>query len=249
MAEPRSWRAWRTSPHPPAHSVEFAVTQGPNEVTAECDLIAIPASEPLLNQRVDTSVERGTDFAAETGAREIGAFTRDQAPVKPIRTFRGHLLIKIEIRADSKRDPLPAPGILKAPQLHDAADRAVAGRIDVGEFQMMHAPIDSVDDGERCAPELIIETSGNEPAHHGFAVAFAFQCPGRWRARDAVLGEGLVQPLDDIAAFSQGSQSLFCVSRQHPARRPGRLGQAQALERPHPADPDLLQDAMNPDRF
>src|SRR5262249_31379669 len=143
----------------PAHTVEFAVAQGANQVAAERDLIAIPASEPLLNQRVDTSVERGTDFAAETDAREISALTRDQTPVKPGRPFRRHLLVEIEIRADSKRDPLPAPGILKAPQLHDGADRAVAGRIDVGEFEIMDAPIDSVDDGERRAPELIIEPS------------------------------------------------------------------------------------------
>ena len=61
-------------------------------------------------------------------------------------------------------------------------------------------------------------------------------------ARDgAILGEGLVQALDDIAALAQRTQALLRVSGQHPARRPGRLGETQPLKRPHPPDPDLPQ--------
>jgi hypothetical protein len=50
-----------------------------------------------------------------------------------------------------------------------------------------------------------------------------------------------VQPLDDIAAFSERAQALLRVCGQNPARGAGRFSKPEPLKRPHPADPDLPQ--------
>jgi hypothetical protein len=50
-----------------------------------------------------------------------------------------------------------------------------------------------------------------------------------------------VQPLDDIAAFSERTQALLRVGGQNPAPGPGRLGEPQPLERPYPVNPDIPQ--------
>jgi len=57
----------------------------------------------------------------------------------------------------------------------------------------------------------------------------------------AILGEGLVQALDDIAPLAQVTQALLRVSREDPARWPRRLGETQPLEVAHSPDPDLPQ--------
>ena len=87
----------------------------------------------------------------------------------------------------------------------------------------------------------IIERRRHETADNGFTKAFALQRPGRWRACGTILGEGLVQALDDVATLAQLSQTLLCILCQHPACRPGGFGQAQPLERAHPPGPDILQ--------
>ena len=143
----------------------------------ERNLVPVPARKSLLNQRVDTSVERGTDFAAEAGAREIDRLTRDEATVEPGCPSRFHLLVEIEVRADRKRDPLPAPRILKPPQLYNAADRTVAGRFDFRELQVMHPSVDAVDHGEGRPPQFIVEPPRDETADNGFAMAFALAAP------------------------------------------------------------------------
>src|SRR5215831_16589399 len=105
----------------------------------------------------------------------------------------------------------------------------------------MHAPVDPVDDSERRAPELIIEPASDETADHGFAMAFALERPGRWRAGCAILRQAPVQPLDDIPAFPQRTQTLLYVGGQNPTPGPGRLSQSQPFERPHSTNPDLPQ--------
>ena len=84
----------------------------------------------------------------------------------------------MKIRADRKRDALPTPRILKTTQLHNAADRTVAGRIDVGKLEVMHASVNPVDNGERRAPQFVVKPAGDETADHGFAVGFALERPG-----------------------------------------------------------------------
>ena len=92
----------------------------------------------------------------------------------------------------------------------------------------MHPSIDSIDDGERRAPEFVIEPAGDEPADHGFAMAFALERPGRWRAGCAILCKGLVQPLDDIAAFPKRAQALLPRPRPEPSARGRPAPQALA---------------------
>ena len=136
----------------PAHRIELAVAQGIDQLAAERDLVSISADEAPFRQGVDPSIERGADFGTETGAREIGRFAGNQAPIEPGRPFGCYLLVEIEVGTDGKRDPLPTPRILKATQLHNATDRTVAGRIDVGKLEVMYTPIDPVNDGKRCSP-------------------------------------------------------------------------------------------------
>src|SRR5882724_9819707 len=57
----------------------------------------------------------------------------------------------------------------------------------------------------------------------------------------AILGQGLVQALDDIAPLAQVTQALLRVSCEDPARRPRRLGETQPLEFANSPDPDLPQ--------
>jgi hypothetical protein len=73
---------------------------------------------------------------------------------------------------------LSAPHIFKTPELHDAADRAVAGRIDIWEFQVMHPPIDAVDDGESCPVKFIVEPAGDETTDYRLTMALTFERPG-----------------------------------------------------------------------
>ena len=136
----------------PSDRIELAVAQRTDQVTRECDLVSVTSGEPLLRQGIDPPIKRGADLGAETGARELGRLSGDQPPVEPGRPFGRHLLVEIEVRADRKRDPLPAPRILKPTQLHNAADRTVAGRIDVGELEVMHTAVDPVDDGRTPFP-------------------------------------------------------------------------------------------------
>ena len=105
----------------------------------------------------------------------------------------------------------------------------------------MNPSINSIDDGERRAAELIIKPAGDETANHRFAMAFAFERPGRWRAGCAVFCKALVQPLDDIAAFPERTQAWFRILGNDPTRGAGWLSKPQSLERPHPANPDLPQ--------
>ena len=106
---------------------------------------------------------------------------------------------------------------------------------------MMNAPINPVDDGKCRAPQLVIKAASDETTNNRFAVGFTLERPGGWRAGCSVFCEGLMQPLDDIAALAKRAQALLGVRGQNPARRTGGLGEPQPLERPHPSDPDLPQ--------
>ena len=106
---------------------------------------------------------------------------------------------------------------------------------------MVDAAIDPVNDGERRTPQFIVEAAGNDPTGNGFAVGFALERPGGRGACGAILGEGLVQALDDIAPLTQVTQALLRVSCEDPARWPRRLGETQPLEVAHSPDPDLPQ--------
>ena len=105
-------------------------------------------ASPCSARRVDPPIKRSADLGAETAARKLDAFSGDQSPVEPGRSVRCHLLVEVEIRADRQRDALPAPRILKPTQFHNAADRTVAGHIDVGKPEVMDASIDPVNNGK-----------------------------------------------------------------------------------------------------
>jgi hypothetical protein len=158
--------------------IRFVTRGRPRPSQEPCHHRAIAADEAAFRQHVDPSIKRGADLGAEAGAREIGRFAGDQAPVEPGCSFGRYLLVEIEVRPGGERDPLPAPRILKTTQLHNATDRTVAGCIDVGKLEVMHPPIDPVHHGERRSPQLVIEPASDETADHGFAVAFALERPG-----------------------------------------------------------------------
>jgi hypothetical protein len=131
-----------------ADHLEFTAAQHTDQVTADRDLVSVAAGKPPRCQSIDPPIKRSANLGAESGARKIGRFSRDQSPVEPGRPFRNHLLVEVEIRADGQRDALTAPCILETAQLHNTADRSITGRFDVREPEMMNAPVDAVDDGE-----------------------------------------------------------------------------------------------------
>ena len=223
----------------PSNCFELPVAQRTDQVTRDCDLVSVTSGKPLLCQGIDPPIKRGADFSTETGARKLGRLSGDQAPVEPGRPFGCHLLVEVKVRADRQRDPLPTPRIVKTTQFHNAADGTVTGHVDVGKLEVVDAPIDFVDDGKRRAPQFIVKAAGNETADDRFAVGLAFERPAGWRARCSVFCERLMQPLDDVATFSERTQPLLGVRRQNPARRTSRLGESQPLKRPHATNPNL----------
>src|SRR5882672_9671569 len=161
----------------PSDRIELPVAQRTDQVAPECNPISITSRQPLLRQGIDPPIKCRPDLGAKAGAREIDRLTSDEATVEPGCPARFHLLVEIEVRADRKRDPLPAPRVLKPPQLYNAADRTVARRFDFRELQVMHPSVDAVDHGEGRPPKFIVEAAGNEPTGDGFAVGFTLKRP------------------------------------------------------------------------
>ena len=61
--------------------IELAGAQGTDKIAAEDDLVSIAADETPFRQRVDPPIQRAADLGTETGAREIGRFAGNQAPI------------------------------------------------------------------------------------------------------------------------------------------------------------------------
>ena len=55
-----------------------------------------PSGQALLRQSINSAIERGPDFAAEAGAREIDRLTSDQATVEQVVPSAVHLLVEAE---------------------------------------------------------------------------------------------------------------------------------------------------------
>lgn len=160
-----------------AHIIELALAQDSDKVAADTDLISFAADQAAFNEPIDSPVKRSANLSAKSGAREIGSLAGDQTPIEPGRAFRDYLLIEIQVRTDGKRNALPALRILKTTQFDDAADRTIAGCLEVGQLEVMHTSVDPVHHSERCSPQLVIVPAGEETTDHGFAVGFAFKRP------------------------------------------------------------------------
>src|SRR5579872_4948054 len=162
--------------------IELVVAQRTDQVASDCDLISITSGQALLRQRVNSAIKCSTDLGAKTGARKLGGVPCDQSPIEPGRPFGCHLLVEAEIRAHRERDPLPSLRIVEPAQFHDAADRTITSHIDIGELEVVDAPIDPINNSKGRAPQFIIQAAGHETADDWFAMGFALERPGRWRA-------------------------------------------------------------------
>src|SRR5260364_298725 len=130
----------------PSDHVELAAAQRSDKVAPDCDLVSVAADKALLCQNIDPPIERSTNLGAETGPRKLCTFSGHQPAVEPGRPLRYHLLVETEIRADRECDPLTAPCIIEMAELHDPADWTIPSRFNIGELEMMNAPVDAVDE-------------------------------------------------------------------------------------------------------
>src|SRR6185437_16122253 len=91
----------------PTDCIELPVSQRADQVTSDRDPVSVASSKPLACQRIDPPIQRGADLGAETRARKLERFSRDQATVEPGRPFSRYLLIETKIRANRQRNAQP----------------------------------------------------------------------------------------------------------------------------------------------
>ncbi len=105
------------------------------------------------------------------------------APVAP--TCRS----MIEIGADGERDTAPTLRVLIAAQLDDRARRAVASGVEVGQSDVMGAPVRAVDHGIGRTLQLVVETAIDQPTDDRIVEALAGEHIAGGAALDAAFGQ------------------------------------------------------------
>ena len=148
------------------------------------------------------------------------------------------LRLQRQIGAHRKGDALPAGGIFKAAQLDDAARRGVGRRVEVGQADMVRAPIHAVDHGVGRAFELVVEAACDKPPDDRLCCVLLTKRKVADAALDALCGQSAMDALDDVGAFAQRPHGGLGVLRQVPSCWTKRLGEAKALELLHAADHD-----------
>ena len=100
----------------------------------------------------------------------------------------------------------------------------------------MGSAVYAVDHGISGAMEFIIETAGDQPPNDRLSGVCVFERVVADAALNPLLGEPLVDPSDDVVAFSERPQRRFGAFGQVPPRCAHRLCEAEALELAHAAD-------------
>lgn len=131
----------------------------------------------------------------------------------------------------------PALRVVELAQLDDGARRAVAGGVEIGEFDVMGPPVHAVDDGVGCALQLIVEAAIDQAADDRDIQALVSEHIAGRGPLDASLGQAAVDALDDVAAFAELAQGRLGGGVHRPLTRPELVREAETLQTPQ--SPDL----------
>ena len=219
-----------------ADRIEFTPAQGVEQIAGEDHLLPLSPREPLLDQVIGARRHGGLHLGAEAAATKKCRLAGNQLAIDPGGARRLDLRVDVEIGPHRQRDTAPALGIVELAQLHDRPGRAVAGRVEVGQLDVMRAAIDAVDHGIGGAFQLVVEAAIKEPADNAIANALAGKHITRRSPLNAALGERPVHALDDVAAFAERAQRRFGLVRDDPLARAGLMGEAEGFELAQPAD-------------
>ena len=154
----------------------------------------------------------------------------EKLPVEPGRTRRRHLRLDRKIRARGERQASPSVRVVIDAGLDNGARQRIAGHLEIGELEMMGAPIDACDDRVGAPLQFVVEAPLDQFAQHRIRWLFAMQSElADIRFADAG-AHGLVHGLDDVAAGTELPQSLVEARLQRPAGGADRLREAEAFE-------------------
>ena len=112
---------------------------------------------------IDPAIHRLADLGAEAAAAERGLLGEKLA-VEPGGARRRDLRFDREVRPGGERQALAAVGVVVGSRLDDGARPGVARHLQVGEDEMVGAPVDPVDDGVGRALQLVVQPALDQPA-------------------------------------------------------------------------------------
>jgi len=108
---------------------------------------------------IDPAFHRLAHLGAEPGAGGR-LVPREKLAVYPCRTAGTHLLLDRQVGAGGEGQSLAAGGIVVRACLDNRTGPGVAGQFQVGEAEMMGAPINAFDDCISRTLELVLQPSG-----------------------------------------------------------------------------------------
>ncbi len=121
-------------------AVNFLTAQGVEENTREHDALALPLGHALLGEVIDPPVHRLADFGAETAAAERRVFCEKLA-VDPGGAWRGYLRLDRQVGSGGERQTLAPISVIIHPSLDDRAWARVACQLEIGEAEVVGAPM------------------------------------------------------------------------------------------------------------
>ncbi len=181
-------------------------------------------------------VHRLANLRAEAAAAECDGIAGDRLPIEPGRAGRVDLGGNVEIGADGERDPPASLCVVEFAQLHDRARRAVAGRVEVGQLDVMGPSVRAIDDGVGRALQLVVETTIDQAADDGIVKALAGEHIAGGAAFDAALGQATVDALDNVATLAQFAQGHLGILGHGPLAGADLIGEAERLQLAQAAD-------------
>ena len=119
-----------------------------------------------FDEMIDPAVHCLADLCAEAAAAERGLLGEKLA-VEPGGAGRRDLRLDREIRSSGERQALAAAGVVVGPRLDDGPRLGVARHLQVGENEMVRAPVDAVDDGVGRAFQLVVQAALDQPSQDG----------------------------------------------------------------------------------
>ena len=133
--------------------VQFPPPQGGEEIAREDHALPLPACEPFLREMIDARLHGVAHLGAEPASAERRVLGEELA-VEPGRPRRRHLRLDRKIRAGGERQATTSVRVVVDPRLDDGSRRRIAGHLEIGEPEMMGAPIDASDDRVGASPRV-----------------------------------------------------------------------------------------------
>ena len=126
----------------------------------------MPSSQILFDEMIDPTIHCLADLGAEAAAAER-RFLGKKLAVEPGRARRRDLRLDREVRSGGERQALAAGGVVVGSRLDDGPRLGVARHLQVGEDEMVGAPVDAVDDGVGRAFQFVVQAALDQPAEDG----------------------------------------------------------------------------------